>query len=145
VAAPYPRRILSRESGRTLAVFAVAAVVLLGSLGGYGLWDPDEGRHAAIARELFAATTWQGWLLPSHNFEPYYDKPILYYWLTSLAYGGIGVNEAGARLVSAWPRSRRCSRVPLDGGRRRRRDRPARRAGPGDVARVRVASGGTAP
>jgi len=62
--------ILSRQSGRTLAVFAVAAVVLLGSLGGYGLWDPDEGRHAAIARELFAATTWRGWLLPSHNFEP---------------------------------------------------------------------------
>jgi len=29
--------ILSRESGRTLAVFAVAAVVLLASLGGYGL------------------------------------------------------------------------------------------------------------
>jgi 4-amino-4-deoxy-L-arabinose transferase-like glycosyltransferase len=101
VTAPYPHRIISRESGRTLAVFAVAAVVLLGSLGGYGLWDPDEGRHAAIARELFAATSWRGWLLPSHNFEPYYDKPILYYWLTSLAYGGVGVNEAGARLVSA--------------------------------------------
>jgi len=90
-----------RDHLPTLGVFAVAAVVLLGWLGGYGLWDPDEGRHAAIARELFAATTWRGWLLPSHNFEPYYDKPILYYWLTGLAYAGIGVNEAGARLVSA--------------------------------------------
>jgi 4-amino-4-deoxy-L-arabinose transferase-like glycosyltransferase len=89
------------ERGRTAAVFVVAAVALFAGLGGYGLWDPDEGRHAAIARELWAATTWHGWIVPSHNFEPYYDKPILFYWLTALAYAAAGVNELGARLVPA--------------------------------------------
>lgn len=89
------------DRSRTLFVLAVAVVVFTAGLGGYGLWDPDEGRHSAIARELFSATTWQGWIVPSQNFAPYYDKPILYYWLTSLAYAVVGLNEWGARLVSA--------------------------------------------
>jgi 4-amino-4-deoxy-L-arabinose transferase-like glycosyltransferase len=76
-------------------------LVLTAWLGAYGLWDPDEGRHAAIARELYAATTWRGWIIPSHNFADYHDKPILYYWLTSLAYRAVGTSEIGARLVSA--------------------------------------------
>ena len=75
-------------------------LVLTAWLGAYGLWDPDEGRHAAIARELYAATTWRGWIIPSHNFADYHDKPILYYWLTSLAYRAVGTSEVGARLVS---------------------------------------------
>jgi 4-amino-4-deoxy-L-arabinose transferase-like glycosyltransferase len=90
----------SRERWLTASVFGAAAFELLGWLGRYGLWDPDEGRHSAIARELYLATDWSGWIVPSHNFTPYHDKPILYYWLTSLAYGAVGLNEIGARLVS---------------------------------------------
>jgi 4-amino-4-deoxy-L-arabinose transferase-like glycosyltransferase len=88
-----------RDRTRTAGVFLLAALALTAGLGGYGLWDPDEGRHASIAREVYAATTWRGWIVPSHNFAPYYDKPILYYLLTALAYAGAGVNEIGARLV----------------------------------------------
>lgn len=79
---------------------ALSVALLTAGLGAYGLWDPDEGRHAAIARELYDATTWHGWLVPSHNFAAYHDKPILYYWLTAAAYGVTGTNEIGARLVS---------------------------------------------
>ena len=86
----------SRDRWLTAGIFAAAAFEILGWLGHYALWDPDEGRHAAIARELFFARTWQGWII-----TPYHDKPILYYWLTSLAYAGVGVDEVGARLVSA--------------------------------------------
>lgn len=85
----------------TAGLFLLAGFILIGWLGAYGLWDPDEGRHAAIARELYAATSWRGWIIPSHNFTDYHDKPILYYWLTSLAYLTVGVGELGARLVSA--------------------------------------------
>jgi 4-amino-4-deoxy-L-arabinose transferase-like glycosyltransferase len=88
-----------RDRALTAGVFVLVVLVLTVGLGGYGLWDPDEGRHASIARELFAAASWRGWIVPSHNFAPYYDKPILYYWLTALAYAAAGVNEVGARLV----------------------------------------------
>src|SRR5262249_8023382 len=85
----------------TVVLFAAVAVLLFAGLGRYGLWDPDEGRHSAVARALFAAATWPGWVVPSYNFAPYHDKPILYYWLTALAYAVAGPNELGARLVSA--------------------------------------------
>ena len=90
-----------RDARFTVVLFLAAALVLIGWLGAYGLWDQDEGRHAAIARELYAATSWRGWIIPSHNFTDYHDKPILYYWLTSIAYLAVGVSELGARLVSA--------------------------------------------
>jgi 4-amino-4-deoxy-L-arabinose transferase-like glycosyltransferase len=90
-----------RDRWLTAGVFAVVVALLFVGLGSYGLWDPDEGRHSEIARELFNATSWQGWLVPSRNFAPYHDKPILYYWLAGAAYGLVGPSELGARLVSA--------------------------------------------
>jgi 4-amino-4-deoxy-L-arabinose transferase-like glycosyltransferase len=80
---------------------ALAAVVLSTHLGGYALWDPDEARHAEIARELFTATDWSGWLLPRLNYRPYYDKPILFYWLVAAAYAIGGISELAARSVPA--------------------------------------------
>jgi hypothetical protein len=85
---------------QSLAVCLIAGAVLLPNLGGYPLLDPDEGRHAAIAREMLGASSWRGWVVPTLGGEPYYDKPVLFYWLTAAAYGVVGVGELGARLVS---------------------------------------------
>jgi 4-amino-4-deoxy-L-arabinose transferase-like glycosyltransferase len=85
----------------TGCVFAVAALAILAWLGSYGLWDPDEGRHAAIARGVYSGSSWQSLIVPTHNFAAYHDKPILYYWLTGAAFALVGPNELGARLVSA--------------------------------------------
>jgi 4-amino-4-deoxy-L-arabinose transferase-like glycosyltransferase len=90
-----------RDRALTAGVFAVAMLAILAGLGAYGLWDPDEGRHAAIARAVYAAPDWRGLVVPTHNFAAYHDKPILYYWLTGAAYALAGPNELGARLVSA--------------------------------------------
>jgi 4-amino-4-deoxy-L-arabinose transferase-like glycosyltransferase len=90
-----------RDRVLTGSVFAIAILVILAGLGAYGLWDPDEGRHAAIARGIYAATDWRGLIVPRHNFAAYHDKPILYYWLTGAAYALVGPNELGARIVSA--------------------------------------------
>jgi 4-amino-4-deoxy-L-arabinose transferase-like glycosyltransferase len=79
---------------------AVAAVVLLPNLGGYALWDPDEARHAEVAREMFAGGTWQGFVVPMLNGVPYHDKPILFYWCVSLAYALGGISAQAARIVS---------------------------------------------
>ena len=41
------------------------------------------------------------WLTPYFNYEHRWQKPVLYYWLTSLAYLIAGVNEWSARVFSA--------------------------------------------
>ncbi len=93
----FPR---SRFAATALAL-GVAALVLFLRLGSYALWDPDEGRHAEIAREVLASPDWAGWVTPRLNAEPYREKPIFFYWATAAAYAIVGVNELGARLVSA--------------------------------------------
>jgi len=84
-----------------IAVCLAAGVILFWNLGGYALWDPDEARHAEVAREMFTAIDWRGWVVPSLNFRPYYDKPVLFYWLVSAAYTLVGTTEWAARAVSA--------------------------------------------
>jgi 4-amino-4-deoxy-L-arabinose transferase-like glycosyltransferase len=91
----------ARLVGAAATAALVAMFILFWNLGGYALWDPDEARHAEVARELFAASDFRGRMVPSLNFRPYYDKPILFYWLTSAAYAVGGVNELSARIVSA--------------------------------------------
>ncbi len=93
--------LLSSRLAATTLVLAVCAVVLLLGLGSYPLWDPDEGRHAEIAREVLGATDWHGWVTPRLNDQPYREKPIFFYWAVAAAYAAVGVNELGARLVSA--------------------------------------------
>ena len=84
-----------------IVVCLAAGVILFWNLGGYALWDPDEARHAEVAREMFTAADWRGWVVPSLNFRPYYDKPVLFYWLVSGAYALAGTSEWAARAVSA--------------------------------------------
>lgn len=79
----------------------VASLVLFVALGASPLWDPDEGRHAEIARELWAAPGWHQRLAPRFNFAPYRDKPILFYWITAASYAVLGVGELAARVVPA--------------------------------------------
>ena len=79
----------------------IVLLLVLPNLGGYALWDPDEARHAEVAREVFTAADWRGWIVPHLNGHAYHDKPILHYWLVSAAYALGGVDERSARIVSA--------------------------------------------
>jgi len=80
-----------------LAVAVLAAVLLGVNLAGQPLLDPDESKHAEIAREMLVT----GRLLrPIVNFEPYDDKPSAFYVLVGLCYRLFGVAEGPARLVS---------------------------------------------
>jgi 4-amino-4-deoxy-L-arabinose transferase-like glycosyltransferase len=81
-------------------LFGSVLVLLLGNLGGSLLWEPDEGRHALIARGILDAATWRDVLLPHLGGRPYYDKPILFYWLVAGVFRVGGVSTATARLVS---------------------------------------------
>lgn len=67
-------------------------------LGGYSLWDVDEGVNAQAAREMAEADTW---IVPTFNYALRTAKPVLLYWLQRLSYAALGVSEWSARLPSA--------------------------------------------
>jgi len=73
-------------------------VCLFCGLGAIGLVGPDEPRYAAIARAM--AET-HDWVTPRLWGTPWFEKPVLYYWLAGIAMRIFGVGEFAARLPSA--------------------------------------------
>jgi len=90
---------------RPLAAAALLAVLVgalfLSGLGAYPLLDPDEARHAEVAREMADGNGLRALVLPTLELRPYREKPPGFYWLVTLSYAALGVSEAAARLPSA--------------------------------------------
>ncbi len=81
------------------------AIVLLLALPAFFLWlgrpaitDSDEAYYAEAGREMVESGNW---ITPYFNYEPRFEKPILYYWLVASAYSASGVSETAARFWSA--------------------------------------------
>ncbi|MFN7914313.1 MAG: glycosyltransferase family 39 protein [Vicinamibacterales bacterium] len=82
-------------------MFATAAllfVVLFWRLGAASFWDPDEAHYAQTTRELLASGDWAA---PFYNGRPFFDKPILFYWLQALPMSVAPASEAAARFMPA--------------------------------------------
>src|SRR5204863_2301579 len=92
---------LPRAIAGGLLVAAVAGALFSQDLGRYPLWDPDEARHAEVAREMAVAHGWRRLLLPTFELQPYPENPPGHYCLVSLAYAGLGVGARAARAPSA--------------------------------------------
>jgi len=81
-----------------LLILLLAAVFFFPFLGAYPLFDWDEINFAESSREmlltgdLFSVTV---------NFEPFMEKPPLFFWLQSLSYQVFGLNEFAARFPNA--------------------------------------------
>jgi 4-amino-4-deoxy-L-arabinose transferase-like glycosyltransferase len=73
-------------------------VCLFSGLGALGLVGPDEPRYAAIARAM--AET-HDWITPRLWGTPWFEKPVLYYWVAGVSMRLFGVSEFAARLPSA--------------------------------------------
>jgi 4-amino-4-deoxy-L-arabinose transferase-like glycosyltransferase len=80
------------------AVAALLFVVLFWQLGTASFWDPDEAHYAEASREMLRSGDW---LAPYYNQEPFFDKPILFYWLQAAGMAVAGQNELGSRLAPA--------------------------------------------
>jgi 4-amino-4-deoxy-L-arabinose transferase-like glycosyltransferase len=94
------RAFLALQPRHWLAALFVALLVIVwfAGIGTRSLIEPDEGRYAEIAREMFASGDW---VMPRFDGFKFYDKPPLQYWATTLSYQAFGVQHWTARLFSA--------------------------------------------
>ena len=83
-----------------LAVLAVAIAwtTWFSGAGRVGLVGPDEPRYVSIARAMAESGDW---VTPRLNGQPWFEKPVLYYWSAAAAFRVFGESETAARLPSA--------------------------------------------
>ena len=72
--------------------------MLFAGLGHLPLMQPDEGRNAEVAREMYESGSW---LVPTLNGNAYLDKPAFFFKSAALCFSAFGVTETAARLPSA--------------------------------------------
>ena len=87
-------------SGDKLAAFiAIAgAILFIPFLGAVPLFDWDENNFAEAAREMIVTGEY---LKVQINFEPFYEKPPLFFWLQVISMKFFGINEFAARFPNA--------------------------------------------
>ena len=67
-------------------------------LGSAALVDPDEPYYAVPALEMLKTGIWT---VPIFRGQPWFDKPVLFYWMILAAFKAFGVSEWAARIGSA--------------------------------------------
>ena len=77
---------------------AIAWTTWFSGTGQLGLVGPDEPRYVSIARAMAETGDW---VTPRLNGEPWFEKPVLYYWGAAAAFSVFGESEMAARLPSA--------------------------------------------
>jgi len=87
-----------KKHWQTGLFLSLAVFISFFKLGSLLLFDVDEAVFSEATREMVATGNY---ITPTYNYEPRYDKPILFYWLMSLAYKLFGITEFSARFTSA--------------------------------------------
>ena len=105
---------MGRGSSRSWALALLAAGLPLVGFWLYGLFDLDEGFYAAVVDEMIRRGDW---VTPHYNGSPWYEKPILLYWV-SAPFVMLTHTELGARLAPVLATFAACALVGWYVGRR---------------------------
>src|SRR5260370_33042354 len=89
----------NRPRTDSLLLAGFCAFLFFYGLGQVGLIGADEPRYAQVAREMLER---HDWITPVLGGRPWLEKPPLYYWQATMAYGVFGVSDWAARLPSAF-------------------------------------------
>ncbi len=89
---------MSPKRNHILLLILAGVVFYLPFLGGVHLFDWDEINFAEISREMLIL---KEYLRVYVNFEPFWEKPPLFFWLQSTSMAFLGVGEYAARLPNA--------------------------------------------
>jgi 4-amino-4-deoxy-L-arabinose transferase-like glycosyltransferase len=93
-----PQLTLAAKIGWTVLILATLYLCYFSHLGAIGLAGPDEPRYGWIARAMAETGDW---VTPRLYGQPWFEKPILYYWGAAASFQLFGVSAAAARLPSA--------------------------------------------
>jgi 4-amino-4-deoxy-L-arabinose transferase-like glycosyltransferase len=81
-----------------LLIIIGAALLFIPFLGATHLFDWDEINFAESSREMLLT---ENYSIPQINFQPFWEKPPLFFWLQVLSMKLFGVNEFAARFPNA--------------------------------------------
>jgi len=81
-----------------IALFVLSAAFFLPFLGYVHLFDWDEINFAESAREMLLTGNW---FQVQINFQPFWEKPPLFFWMQALGMHTLGTSEYAARLPNA--------------------------------------------
>lgn len=81
-----------------LLILCAGLITYLPWLGSYGLLDPTDSFFLESGREIIET---QKYLLPINNYEPWLDKPILFFWLVVASFKAFGLQMFAGRLPAA--------------------------------------------
>jgi 4-amino-4-deoxy-L-arabinose transferase-like glycosyltransferase len=87
---------LNSQHTERLLPYALLALFFSVSILVRPLLPVDETRYLSVAWEMY---TRHSFLVPTLNFEPYFQKPPLLFWLIDLAWAAFGVSRISAILV----------------------------------------------
>jgi len=79
-----------------LLLLGLCAWLFLFHLGSIPFLGKDEPKNAEVVREM---TGRDDWVTPTLGEEPWFDKPILYYWISRVFFQLLGPGELAARLT----------------------------------------------
>ncbi len=93
---------LATPTALLVASLVVIGLLRLGTLGTMALTDNTEARYAGISWNMFRSGDW---VTPrvylSGKLVPFWAKPPLFFWMTSLSFETCGASEWSARLPNA--------------------------------------------
>ncbi|GIV32990.1 MAG: hypothetical protein KatS3mg031_0525 [Chitinophagales bacterium] len=81
-----------------LLIVGIASLLFLPFLGGVHLFDWDEINFAECAREMLVTGNYTQVQI---DFQPFYEKPPLFFWMQAAAMQMFGINEFAARFPNA--------------------------------------------
>lgn len=81
-----------------LLLLAVCIALYFFRLGSFGILEGGESYYPAACREMVKANEW---IVPQLNYQIYFSKPIMTFWLINSAYTLFGVSELSGRLWSS--------------------------------------------
>jgi 4-amino-4-deoxy-L-arabinose transferase-like glycosyltransferase len=96
---------VSQRGSFSRADFGIAAIVALVSayvfffrLGNFGVMDGGESYYPAAVREMIES---HSYIVPQMNYQLYFSKPIMTFWLLEAGYHLFGMTEFGGRFFAA--------------------------------------------